>query len=77
MAHIGHPIIGDGKYGNINVNRKFEEKYHYHHQFLHAEKLTFVNVEGILSYLSNKSFVANLPEKESNIIKMIRENKKL
>lgn len=77
MAHIGHPIIGDGKYGNININRKFEGKYHYHHQFLHAETLTFINVTGILSYLSDQSFIAPLPEKENKILKIIRENKKL
>ena len=77
MAYIGHPIIGDGKYGNINLNRKFEEKYHYNNQFLHAEKLTFLQINGTLSYLSNKTFIAPLPEKEKNNINQIRENKKI
>lgn len=27
MAHIGHPVIGDGKYGDYDLNRKFATKY--------------------------------------------------
>ena len=25
LAHIGHPIIGDGKYGNNEINKKFKQ----------------------------------------------------
>lgn len=27
MAHLGHPVIGDGKYGDYELNRKFAAKY--------------------------------------------------
>jgi 23S rRNA pseudouridine955/2504/2580 synthase len=37
FAHIGHPLIGDGKYGNRAINQKFGCKY----QLLCAYQLTF------------------------------------
>lgn len=54
MSAIGHPLVGDGKYG---VNRD-ERKKGYKYQALYAYKLTFAktNEENILSYLEGKSF---------------------
>ena len=53
LAHIDHPIIGDGKYGINSVNKKFNYKY----QQLKAYKLTFnfKTDSGILNYLNNFS----------------------
>ena len=50
LAHIGHPIIGDGKYGINNVNKKFNLKI----QTLSSYSLKFnlPNSEA-LSYLNN------------------------
>lgn len=50
LAHIGHPIIGDGKYGINEVNKKFHAKT----QFLKAYKLVFnfTSDSGILEYLN-------------------------
>ena len=72
LAYINHSILGDNKYGNFNTNKIFKENYQYENQFLHAEKLQFLNIEGILSYLSNKTFIAPLPDKEKKIIEEIR-----
>ena len=36
LAHIGHPIIGDTKYGDRDVNEYFRKKYGLKHQLLHA-----------------------------------------
>ena len=54
MAHIGHPLMGDGKYG---VNRT-EKQRGYKFQALYAYKLTFRFADdgGALSYLNGKSF---------------------
>ena len=54
MSAIGHPLVGDGKYG---VNRD-ERKKGYKYQALYAYKLTFAKTkeENILSYLEGKSF---------------------
>ena len=54
MAHIGHPLLGDGKYG---VNR--EEKHRgYKYQALYSYKLRFSETEGenLLSYLEGRTF---------------------
>ena len=52
LAHIGHPIIGDGKYGNNEVNKKFGRKT----QDLTSYKLifNFKTDSGILNYLNKK-----------------------
>ena len=52
LAHIGHPIIGDGKYGINSVNRDFGFKF----QQLTAYKLIFdfKTDSGILNYLNGK-----------------------
>ena len=57
MAHIGHSLVGDGKYG---VNRD-EKRRGYKYQALYAYKLNFLadDEENILSYLTGKSFMIN------------------
>lgn len=52
LAHIGFPIIGDGKYGKNEINKKFSKKT----QELISYKLVFAftSDSGILSYLKNK-----------------------
>ena len=54
LAYIGHPILGDGKYGNNLINRKFKKKT----QELCAYKIIFhFNTDsGILNYLNEKKF---------------------
>ena len=54
LAHIGHPIIGDGKYGINSVNKQFGFKF----QQLKAcsLKFDFKNDSGILNYLNGKFF---------------------
>ncbi len=54
LAHIGHPIIGDGKYGKNEINKKFKTK----HQKLTSYKITFTfkTPSGKLEYLKNQTF---------------------
>ncbi|MDE6930964.1 MAG: RluA family pseudouridine synthase [Lachnospiraceae bacterium] len=63
LASIGHPIVGDGKYGFRTVNEKAKKKYGVSSQLLHSWKLTMPdNLPEPLSYLAGKSFFADLPE---------------
>lgn len=57
MAHIGHPLVGDGKYG---VNRD-EKRRGYKYQALYAYKLSFLedSDDNILSYLVGKTFTVD------------------
>lgn len=57
LAHIGYPIIGDGKYGKNEINKKFGHKV----QQLCSYKLkfNFFTDSGILNYLNGKEFILN------------------
>ena len=58
LAHIGYPIIGDGKYGINDINKKFTQKI----QLLYSYKLklAFKSDSGILKYLNKKEFKLNI-----------------
>ena len=60
MAHIGHPLIGDGKYG-INRSDKAEG---YKYQALYSYKLrfSFKGEATVLDYLNGKEF--SIPKKD-------------
>lgn len=54
FASIGHPLLGDGKYGTNKLNKEFG----YRKQCLYSYKLVFMFDEnaGILSYLNSVEF---------------------
>ena len=58
LSSIGHPIIGDPKYGDRKVNAFFWETHGIKNQMLHAWKLTFPELAEPLDNLSEKSFEA-------------------
>ncbi len=52
LAHIGYPIIGDGKYGLNEINKKFNAKTQ--NLCSYMLKFNFTTEAGILNYLSEK-----------------------
>ena len=58
LSSIGHPIIGDPKYGDRKVNAFFRETHGIKNQMLHAWKLTFPELAEPLDNPSEKSFEA-------------------
>ena len=72
MSSIGHPLIGDAKYGDFELNRLFKKKYHWENQFLHAYEVSFEDVEGPLSYLNNIKIKSSLPHENINLINKLR-----
>ncbi len=60
LSHIGHPLLGDGKYG---VNREDRAK-GYKFQALYAYQLgfRFRNKDGVLGYLDGKTFQLDISE---------------
>ncbi len=62
LAYIGHPIIGDYKYGNREINERYRREYGLTHQLLHAYRLEMPKMEGPLANLSEKVFFADPPE---------------
>lgn len=73
FASINHPLLGDSKYGNFKVNRRFEQEFSYQGQFLHAYKLSFDKIDGFLSYLSNKTFECPFNKKQNEILSKLKE----
>lgn len=43
LASIGHPIVGDTKYGDKKVNAYFGSKFQIHSQLLHAYRMVFAD----------------------------------
>ena len=41
LSTIGHPILGDMKYGDAKINKKYFESHKVNHQLLHAYRLEF------------------------------------
>lgn len=58
LSHIGFPVIGDGKYGTNEINKKFELKT----QFLYSYKLKFNFKEDSesLEYLNGKEITLKI-----------------
>lgn len=54
MAYIGHPLLGDGKYGSNRVNK--EKGYKYQALCSYKLRFEFTTDAGILSYLDGKEF---------------------
>ncbi|MBF1013862.1 MAG: RluA family pseudouridine synthase [Lachnospiraceae bacterium] len=62
LSFLGYPVIGDGKYGLKSENTTYR-RMGLNSQFLHSFEIKFPEVEGDFSYLSSKSFKADLPER--------------
>ncbi len=61
LASIGHPLIGDTKYGNVRINEYFRKQYGLKYQLLHAYRLELPELTGALKQVSKKQFIAPLP----------------
>ena len=62
MQSIGHPVVGDRKYGSEHSNEKFRKEYALSNQFLHALRVEWKEKEGPLGYLYGKEMTAPLPK---------------
>ncbi len=71
LSSIGHPVIGDPKYGDPMANRKARSKYDIERQMLHAYQLTIPSHEeypefskwpGSIRNLEGRTFYAPVPE---------------
>lgn len=60
FAQAGHPLLGDGKYGKNELDRRYGRRY----QALHSHKIVFSfrSDAGILAYLNGKTFRSDKPD---------------
>ncbi|MBS7455995.1 RluA family pseudouridine synthase [Coralloluteibacterium stylophorae] len=61
-AHLGHPVAGDGKYGDAELNRRLRERCGLRRLFLHAASLEFALDEGRRPYVLNAPLAPELAE---------------
>ena len=69
MASIGHPVVGDPKYGSSRRNDYFRREYGLKGQLLHSGRLVIPQLEGELAYLSGREFTAPVPKLFSDILR--------
>ncbi len=67
LASVGHPIIGDQKYGNPGINEEYRRRYRVSHQLLHAYRVELPGREPIVAPLpdSSRALLTNLLHGES------------
>lgn len=63
LAYMGHPLVGDFKYGRREVNDAFKKKYGLNCQLLHAHRVVFPEAShGPGAALSGRSISAPYPD---------------
>lgn len=62
LASIGHPLLGDYKYGDRTWNDEYRKKYRVKSQLLHAYRVVFPQLEEPFEDLSGRTFIAELPD---------------
>lgn len=67
LASVGHPLLGDGKYGNEEENRRMRKQFGLKHQLLHAAYLQFPQEMKECTGLAGKEFFAPVPERFEKI----------
>lgn len=78
LAFVGHPLIGDAKYGRAGDNQETQKRFHLSCHLLHADHVIFPDIrdlpaeferfEEVLASLSGKRLDAPLPEAFLKII---------
>lgn len=69
LCSVGHPLIGDTKYGNRSVNQIFQQNFKLHCQLLHAWELYLPeNVPELPKRYWGKHFTAPMPRQFQKIL---------
>lgn len=62
LSSIGHPILGDPKYGDEKLNRYAAARYGIKYQMLHSQRIRMPVLAGTLAPLSGKVIEAGMPD---------------
>ncbi|SFR96122.1 RluA family pseudouridine synthase [Anaeromicropila populeti] len=71
LKSIGHPIIGDGKYGDVPTNNILRKQFKLKHQLLHSYEVHFPEIQGTLEGLSNQTITAEVPDYFQELIEQL------
>lgn len=70
LTSLGHPLVGDQKYGDRQVNEQFQKRFHLQYQLLHAGRLVFpVCSDKAGAALSGREISAPVPETFQRILR--------
>lgn len=75
FSSIGHPLLGDPKYGS-RASLSASEALHIRRQLLHAASLTFPALTDDFAYLSGKTFTAPLPDDFASVRHLGRHDRR-
>lgn len=70
FSAIGHPLVGDGRYGFDSVNKAFREKFGTEHPFLHAVRLV---IQHPTKKKKTIEFEATLPQVREELLQTLRD----
>lgn len=62
LSSIGHPLLGDYKYGDRKLNDSFKKKYQVNYQLLHSYRLEFPELADEFEDMSGLVLIADEPE---------------
>ncbi len=62
LANIGHPLLGDYKYGDRQFNEQYRRQCQVEHQLLHAYRIVFPPLTAPFEDISERTFCAPVPE---------------
>ncbi len=68
LKSIGHPILGDLKYGDPNENHMLKHSLNVNSQLLHSGLLVFKRIKEPLEYLSGKEISCALPTEFQQVL---------
>lgn len=61
LSYINHPILGDYKYGNQEMNKLYKKSMGVNSQLLHAYQYTLTQLTGTLEGMNDKPFICEYP----------------
>lgn len=70
LASIGHPLIGDYKYGDRKINESYKKEFGCRSQLLHAYRLVMPVCKGELKEISGMVITAPLPSLFERILRV-------
>ena len=73
LASMGHPLVGDVKYGDEQVNQEARRRFGIRRQMLHSHRIEFPQLRKPLEHLSGRRFQAPLPEEFVHVCAEWRE----
>jgi 23S rRNA pseudouridine955/2504/2580 synthase len=74
LQSLGYPVLGDGKYGNVHINKEMKRRFSLTHHLLHAYEIHFPELSGSLCGLSEQKIYAPLTENFEKIKKTLFYN---